>query len=130
MEAKTRVQKHIRLSTHYMENAFKFIDLREIEKAGEFFWGSMSQALKALAASKEIELRSHNAIRNYAHDLAKTLEDESIWHGFVSAQSLHNNFYETGLMLDDVVARADDIKKAVRRLLDLVPNEFKANGNG
>ena len=66
-------------SVHYLENALKFIKAGNPEKAGEFLWGSMAQALKAVAASKGIELNTHQEIRRYARELAKRCKDESIY---------------------------------------------------
>ncbi len=47
------LEKHKAQSVHYLENAYKFIDAGDVEKASEFLWGSMAQAIKAVAATKE-----------------------------------------------------------------------------
>ena len=123
MEASSRVGKHKSQSIHYYENALRFIEAGDAEKASEFLWGSVSQAIKAVAMSRGIELRSHRRIRDYAIELAKSLQDESIRQAFISAQSLHSNFYESGLLLEDVVMGADDAKKLVAKLFELIPGE-------
>ena len=121
MEIKERIKKYKAQSSHYLENAFISLEVGNLEKASEFLWGSMAQALKAVAASRDIRLKSHKDIRDYAMELARTLPDESIRHAFNSAQSLHSNFYESGLMLEDVAMGAEDVKVAVARLLNLIP---------
>ena len=123
MEAKKRINKYKTQSVHYFENALHFLETSDAEKASEFLWGSMAQALKAVAASRDITLRSHKNVRDYAMELARTLQDESIRHAFDYAQSLHSNFYESGLLLEDVVMGAEDVKKAVAKLLNLIPEE-------
>jgi len=123
LEASSRVGKHKSQSIHYYENALRFIEAGDAEKASEFLWGSVSQAIKAVAMSRGIELRSHRRIRDYAIELAKSLQDESIRQAFISAQSLHSNFYESGLLLEDVVMGADDAKKLVAKLFELIPGE-------
>jgi len=120
---KQKIEKHVAQSTHYYKNALHFIDVGDAEKASEFLWGSVSQALKAVAASRGIELKSHSRIRGYAMELAKSLQDESIRYAFNSAQQLHSNFYETGLLLEDVVMGADDVKKLVAKLFKFIPEE-------
>jgi len=120
LDTKKRIKKHKNQSVHYFENALHFIEAGDAEKASEFLWGSFTQALKAVAASKEIILRSHGHIRNYTMELAKALKDESIKNAFISAESLHQNFYESGLTLEDVGIRVDDIKAVVARLLSLI----------
>ena len=123
LDVTKKSNKHRAQSTHYFENALHFMDVGDAEKASEFLWGSVSQALKAVAASRGIELKSHSRIRGYAMELAKSLQDESIRYAFNSAQQLHSNFYETGLLLEDVVMGADDVKKLVAKLFELIPGE-------
>ena len=123
MEAKERIKKYKTQSVHYFENALKFIEAGDAEKASEFLWGSMAQALKAVAGSRDIWLKSHKDVRNYAMDLARTLQDDSIRHAFDYAQSLHSNFYESGLLLEDVAMAAEDVKKAVTKLLEFIPED-------
>ncbi|HUV55940.1 MAG TPA: PaREP1 family protein [Dehalococcoidales bacterium] len=123
MDTKKRVKRYKTQSIHYFENALKFIEVGDTEKASEFLWGSMAQALKATAASKDIQLRSHKDIRDYALELARVLPDESIRHTFNNAQSLHSNFYESGLMLEDVIIAAEDVKETVTKLLSFIPKE-------
>ncbi len=123
MEIKKRAKKYKTRCIHYFENALKSIDAGDKEKASEFLWGSMAQALKALAASKGIWLGRHDDIRKYAMESAKALKDETIWHAFEHAQSLHSNFYESGLTLEDVLMGAEEVKTALAKLLTLIPNE-------
>ena len=126
MEAKERIKKYKTQSVHYFENALKFIEAGDAEKASEFLWGSMTQALKAVAGSRNIRLRSHKDVRDYAMELARAQRDESIRHAFGYAQSLHSNFYESGLTLEDVVMGAEDVKEAVAKLLNFIPEEKTA----
>jgi hypothetical protein len=123
MEVKESIEKYKAQSIHYLENAFSFIEAGDAEKASEFLWGSIAEAIKAVAASKEIWLKSHRDLRNYTMELARALRDESIRNVFDHAQSLHSNFYETGLLMEDVVMCAEDVKAAVAKLLNLIPKE-------
>ena len=122
-EVRDKVKRYQNRSNLYFKNALHFIEAEEAEKASEFLWGCMSQALKALALSRGRNLRSHRQIRNYAAELTKELRDESIWHVFNIAQSLHSNFYESGLLLEDVVMGAEDVKKVVTRLFGFIPDD-------
>ena len=123
MEVKERIEKYKAQSIHYLENAFSFIEVGDLEKASEFLWGSMAEALKAVAASKEIWLKSHKDLRNYAMELARDLPDESIRNTFLHAQSLHSNFYETGLLLEDVYMCAEEVRITVDKVLQLIDGE-------
>ncbi len=122
MDIKGKIIRHKKQSVHYFENALKSIDAGDAEKASEFLWGSMAQALKAVAMSKDKLLKRHDDIKKYALEFRKS-GDEDIYYAFNMAQSLHSNFYETGLSLDDVIIGADEIKKAIANLLSQIPEE-------
>ncbi len=117
------LEKHKAQSKHYLENAYKFIDAGDVEKASEFLWGSMAQAIKAVAATKEITLKSHRQLWDYAESLSKELEDKSIFDSFFHANSLHSNFYECELELKDIIRVAEEIRPTVNKLLSLIPEE-------
>jgi len=116
-------EKYKAQSIHYLENAFKFIKAGNPEKASEFLWGSMAEALKAVAASRGIHLKKHWEIGDYAKELAKIQRDKSIYDVYGSASYLHSNFYEAGLGMEEVFAYAERIRATVRKLLELVPKE-------
>ncbi len=123
MDAKAKVEKYAGQSLHYLKNASKFIDAGDSAKASEFLWGSMAEALKALALSKGIRLEKHSAIWNYIESLTKELEDKNIYDVFLHANSLHKNFYEFELELKDVRRIAEDVRMTVGKLLGLIPEE-------
>lgn len=91
-----------------------------MEKAGEFLWGSVAEAIKTVAAHKDIALKSHRDIWDYASRLSKEMEDQEIWHIFSIANSLHGNFYESRLETGDVMAYGQEIATLVNKLLQLV----------
>lgn len=118
---RTDVEKYRGRSIHYLENALQAIDLGEGEKAGDFLWGGFAQALKAVAAGNNIQLRKHWDIADYARDVAKALNDKSIYDVYGHASYLHSNFYEAGLRKEDLEIYAEEIRAMVGRLLKLIP---------
>ena len=123
MEIEERTEKYKAQSIHYLENASLSIEAGNVEKASEFLWGGMAEALKAVAASRGRELRHHREIGEYARELAKQLEDEAISDVFGNASYLHTNFYEVGLTIEEVYTYAGRIKTIVGKLLDLIPEQ-------
>jgi len=117
------LEKYKAQSVHYFENALSSIQAGDAEKAGEFLWGSMAQALKAVAASEGRELNTHGEIRRYATELAKKHNDMSIWDVYGIANSLHGNFYEAGLSLEEVQTHAERIRTTVVKLFGFIPGE-------
>jgi len=123
MNQREVLEKYKSQSIHYFENALTSIQAGEAEKAGEFLWGSMAQALKAVGASEGRELNTHGEIRKYATELAKKHNDMSIWDVYGIANSLHGNFYEAGLSLEEVQIHAERIRITVVKLFNLIPEE-------
>jgi hypothetical protein len=126
LDAKAKVKKYAGQSQHYLLNASKFIDAGDSEKASEFLWGSLAEALKALALSRGIQLKKHWEIWNYVENLTKELEDKSIYDAFRHAHDLHINFYESGIELRGVRRMAEDIRMTVDKLLSHIPKEKPA----
>lgn len=123
MNQRELLEKYKDQSVHYLKNAFKFIDAGDAEKASEFLWGSVAEAIKAVAASKGTKLEHHGQIGDYAWKLKKEMQDESIWDNYGHASYLHTNFYEAGLTVDDVRRYIDGIRETVRKLLELSGRE-------
>jgi len=123
LDTKGEVKKYVNQSLHYLKNASESIDAGNSDKAGEFLWGSMAEALKAVAASREIVLKNHRQIWNYTETLTKELGDKSIYDAFIHANYLHTNFYESELELRDIRRAAEDIRMAVEKLLRLAAEE-------
>jgi hypothetical protein len=122
-EARESVEKHFLSSRHYLENALVMLNDQEAAKASEFLWGSLAQALQAVAASRNIHLSSHRSLRWFVSNLARELNDRALLDGFWRAQALHSNFHEVDLTVEDVAGVVDPIRTAVSRLLALIPNE-------
>jgi len=116
-------RKYKAQSIHYIENAIKCVGTGDSQKASEFLWGSVAEALKAVAAVKGIELRGHKFIRDYARELAKDQKDAGIFDVFIKAESLHRNFYELGTELEEVYILSGEVRVLVDKLFRLIPEE-------
>ena len=127
MDAKAKVEKYAVQSQKYLRNASKSIDAGDSDKASEFLWGSMAEALKAVALSKGKELNNHWNIGDYAKKLAKQIGDESILDVYGTASYLHSNFYEAGLSLEEVQTYAERIRATVGKLLSFIYEESEKN---
>jgi hypothetical protein len=110
---------------HYLGNAQEFLRQQEFTKASEFIWGAMAQAIKAVAASKGFELRQYRELWDYARELARELNDPSMFQDFRQANSLHSNFYEAGLPAEEVIDSVETVGATVGKLLSLLPEEAK-----
>ena len=110
----------------YLSNAAAMFREGHPEKSSEMLWGGMAQALKAVAASKEIKLKSHRDIRNYARALAKERIDEKLQGAFSLTEMLHSNFYEGFTDAGSMLSHSKEIRASVETLLDLLPAHEEA----
>ena len=76
---------------------------RETEKAAELVWGAYALLVKSAAARRGFPLRSHQALRDFAHGIGMELgrilspDQGDAWlSDFTAAEALHNGFYEGG----------------------------------
>lgn len=116
--------KYASQSLRYLENAFGALNERDYDKASEFLWGSVAEAIKAVAASKGVVLKSHGELWDWARMLSKELDDENIYDAFFKANSLHSNFYEVRLVPQDILIAVNSIRGAVGKLLGLLGYEL------
>lgn len=116
--------KYALQSLRYLENAYGAVNEKDYDKASEFLWGSMAEAINAVAASKDLVLRSHRELWDWARKLSKELNDESIYDAFFKANSLHSNFYEVRLEFEDVLIAVNSIRSVVGKLLRLLGYEL------
>lgn len=118
-----QLRTYLRRSQEYLANAYLSLERNEIEKASEFFWGSIAEAIKAVAALEGRELPSHRSVQVYMQELARELGDSNLWDGFRDAQSLHTNFYESDLTVEVVLTSEARVRYAIGRLLSMIPRE-------
>lgn len=126
VERVERARAYLNQSLKYLENAFKASKDGEPKKVGEFLWGSVATALKALVmAMKGMEVKSHGQLWEIARELARETGDLSIYEAFKEANFLHSNFYEFRLSLDDVKSSAERIVRLVEKLMNLTEEALK-----
>src|SRR2546430_10441242 len=82
-----------RTCDQYRANADHAIVLGEYRKASELLWGTVTQQLKALAATRNIAITSHRQFFDLVHQLAVELRDKQIYADFAELNALHKNFY-------------------------------------
>jgi len=76
--------------------------------------------VKAVAASREIELKSHRDLWEFVDKLSEELKDPDIVKSFSVASALHQNFYEAWMPLGAVKSDAEVIKELAQKLRKLV----------
>ncbi|MBI4302871.1 MAG: PaREP1 family protein [Chloroflexi bacterium] len=123
-EARQTVRKYVLASRHYLENGLLMLNSRDAGKASELLWGSVAEALQAVAVSRGTRLANHRSLHWFVGQLGKELNDRSIIDGFFLAEHLHSNFHEVELTVEDVAAVVEPIRNTIAKLFDLIPKEL------
>lgn len=119
-DRKEQAVAYLNQSLRYLENASKTFGTGNPEKTGEFLWGSVATAFKALVMAKKGEkITSHAQFWDIARELTRETGDISIYDSFREANSLHSNFYESRLSLDDIKMSSPQIIELTKRLKSL-----------
>ncbi len=119
-DPEAKVQMHKGLCEKYLREGDGFLMKKDYVKASEKFWGAASQIVKALAAKKGLELRSHSDLHREVVKIVREKGDVEMRLLWQSAIVLHQNFYENWLPSEIVEEDAKDVKKLVDKVKDLL----------
>ena len=113
-DPETKAEMHLKLCEKYLHEGEELLAKEDYVQAGEKGWGAASQMVKAVAARRGEELRSHREL----HKFMSLLSQESIELGRLwrSATSLHQNFYENWFVPQQVQEGVEDVRTLVERL--------------
>jgi hypothetical protein len=123
-DALSVLQGHVIHSRQYLENALMALQDGEAGKAGELLWGSVAQAIHAVALSKNRSVETHHGVKNFVLQLARDSEDKTIETNFLLAESLHHNFYTVQQESEDIAIVLPAVQELVRKLINLIPPEL------
>lgn len=111
-----RESQYLELNNKFLQEAETLLEKGDYVQASEKFWGASAQMVKAVAARRGIELRSHGELYRFVQQLREELQDPELSRLFSIASALHQNFYENWLPGGTVVDNAEAIRELMRRL--------------
>ena len=123
VDAIVRIRRYIAHSRQYLENALVALQHDEAGKAGELLWGSVAEAIQAVATYQNVVIATHRDLKNFVIQLGRDKNDSAIQTDFAVAESLHQNFYVVQQETIDVVVLVPTIQAFVLKLLTLIPPE-------
>ncbi len=107
---------YVRLHRKYLREAEELLERGDAVQASEKLWGAAAEIVKAVAAKREFELRSHRDLWEFIDRLSDELKDTEIVKLFAVASALHQNFYEAWMPLNAVKRSAEAVRELSRRL--------------
>jgi len=119
-DPEAKAELHLKLCQKYIREAEDLLRKKDYVQASEKAWGAASQAVKAVAAKRGIDLRSHGELWKFITTLSKEHPNWNLLNMFHTANSLHINFYEGWLTAEAVTNGIDTIKALIEKLRELV----------
>ena len=118
-DPEVKAEFHLKLCEKYLREGDDLLAKSDYVQASEKFWGAASQAVKALAAERGMELRSHGELHVFVARLGEEAGEPEIRRLWQSAGMLHQNFYENWLPPRMVKENAEDVKTLADKLREL-----------
>ena len=100
----------------FMAQAWEELERGDLRQASEKGWGAAAQMVKAAAAQRGWEHRTHAALFRVVSDLAEETADDEIRDLFAVANSLHINFYENWNTAENVAQHLVSVERFVGKL--------------
>jgi len=113
-------EHYLDLNRKYIREAEEFLAKGDPVQASEKLWGAAAEIVKAIAAKRGANLRSHRDLWEFVDKLADELADPDIVRFFSIANALHQNFYEAWMPLSAVRKDMEVVKQLNEKLETLV----------
>ncbi len=117
-ETKTALQ--LNLSEQYLRSAKELIAEADYLQASEKRWAAASQLVKAIAAKRRVDFRSHTDLNRFVAEPRSETNEPEIRRLWQIATSLHQNFYEAWLPAETVKESVADIQRFQEILTRLI----------
>ncbi len=117
------VEYRLKLCDEMLKHGEELLAKEDIMEASEKFWNAVVQAIKALAITENIELKTHRELWDYVKKLARKLNDVEIEKLFADANYLHINFYEGYLSPTLTENYITSAKKLIDKLKNLISSK-------
>ena len=114
-----KVENYLKLNDKYLREGDALLKKGDYVQASEKFWGAAAEVIKAIAAKREVDIRSHGEMHRFITTLSKETEDREFLRYFSLAGALHQNFYENWLTPEMVVDHSRAVKSLVEKLKKL-----------
>ena len=113
-------QQYQQASEHFLAQARQELAYGDLPQASEKGWGATVQILKAIAEQRGWEHNLHRHYLRIASRLRAETGDGDIRRLFGGASLLRENFYENGMMAEDVADGLDDVEALLDKLIPLL----------
>ncbi|MEM0276056.1 PaREP1 family protein [Pyrobaculum sp.] len=115
-----KVELLLKLCEKYLREAEQLTQKGGYVQASEKAWGAAAQIVKAVAAKRGEELKSHGDLWRFVTKLREETGDAELGRLWHAANSLHTNFYEAWATPELVKDAVKDVKTFAEKLRRLI----------
>ena len=109
-------EHYLGLARKYLKESEVFMGKGDYVQASEKLWGAAAEMVKAVAAKRGVELKTHGDLWGFVRELRNELKDPELSRLFLQANYLHQNLYEGVLPAEAVTDGAGAVKQFVDKL--------------
>jgi len=110
-----RAKHYLDLNRKYLREGEDLLVKGDSVQASEKLWGASAEIVKAIAAHRGLELKTHADLWTFTTKLSSELGDPEILKLFATANYLQQNFYENVMTLEAVRASAEAVNQFIER---------------
>lgn len=103
-------------SKEFLTKAYRYLDQGDLLQASEKGWGAAAQIVKAISERRGWQHNGHFHLFRAVRNLAEETGDGEITALFHIANSLHSNFYENWLPLEEVTSGLEGVAQFVEKV--------------
>ena len=104
----------------FLAQAFEELVKGDLPQASEKGWGAAALIVKAIANERNWHHNSHRSLHDIVNRLHRETADSELRSLFLSANSLHRNFYEDAFSTDSIEARLRRVRRFVDKAEELL----------
>lgn len=113
--------KYSNMSRDFIARAEEYLRQGDLVQASEKSWGAAACALKSIAEERGWLHQSHSLLFDISNQVAEELDSAGLRDMFLSAKSMHQNFYENWEPEEGVEYAVDRIKQFLTELENVGP---------
>ncbi len=121
LDPNEKADYYLKLHEKYLREADQLLAKEDYAQASEKLWGASAEIVKAVAASRGLDIKSHGELHEFVTKLREETQDPEIRTLWLVATTLHQNFYEAWLPSAMVREAAEDVKIFSEKVKGLLP---------
>ena len=111
---------HVQISATFLQRSRAYLSNGHLLQASEKGWGAAAHAVKIYAAARNLTYINHDDFRYIVTELRLETRYDQIRFGELSANALHQNFYDDEMTAPQIAGHLENVANLVNLIRQLV----------